>query len=301
VGSTGIPITNFAGNVQTINQKDMPRDLQGFTDVLNQNIGSVHLNDTQGNPYNIDLMYRGFTASPILGSSQGISVFLDGMRVNEPFGDIVAWDLIPQIAIANTLVVPGSNPVYGLNTLGGAVAMTTKRGFTNEGSEAKLTLGSYNRRSIEAEKGGHSENTDYYFATSLYEDSGWATYNPSTVRQFFGKLGFMDEKRDIQFSFAYSDNSLQSINRLCWMVESPEETIVTLKAMVERLQACLKYIKHPYLARMSPTRCYVLNRSLMGCLRSASLERMELEDTNEFEDVLVEMILSQLQISMATH
>ena len=208
VGSTGIPITKFAGNVQTINQKDMPRDLQGFTDVLNQNIGSVHLNDTQGNPYNIDLMYRGFTASPILGSSQGISVFLDGMRVNEPFGDIVAWDLIPQIAIANTLVVPGSNPVYGLNTLGGAVAMTTKRGFTNEGSEAKLTLGSYNRRSIEAEKGGHSENTDYYFATSLYEDSGWATYNPSTVRQFFGKLGFMDEKRDIQFSFAYSDNSL---------------------------------------------------------------------------------------------
>ena len=101
--------------------------------------------------------------------------------------------------------------------------------------------------------------------------------------------------------FAYSDNSLQSINRLCWLVESPEETIVTLKAMVERLQACLKYIKHPYLARMSPTRCYVLNRSLMGCLRSASLERMELEDTNEFEDVLVEMILSQLQISMVTH
>ena len=135
VGSTGIPITKFAGNVQTINQKDMPRDVQGFTDVLNQNIGSVHLNDTQGNPYNIDLMYRGFTASPILGSSQGISVFLDGMRVNEPFGDIVAWDLIPQIAIANTIVVPGSNPVYGLNTLGGAVAMTTKRGFTNEGSD----------------------------------------------------------------------------------------------------------------------------------------------------------------------
>jgi len=208
VGSTGIPITKFAGNVQTINQKDMPQDGQGFTDVLNQNIGSVHLNDTQGNPYNIDLMYRGFTASPILGASQGISVFLDGMRVNEPFGDIVAWDLVPQIAIANTIVVPGSNPVYGLNTLGGAVAMTTKRGFTNEGSEAKLTLGSFNRRSIEAEKGGHSENTDYYFATSLYEDSGWATYNPSTVRQFFGKLGFMDEKRDIQLSMAYTDNSL---------------------------------------------------------------------------------------------
>ena len=208
VGSTGVSIKKFAGNVQTINAKDMPKDAQGFTDVLNQNVGSVHVNDTQGNPYNIDLMYRGFTASPILGSSQGISVFLDGMRVNEPFGDIVAWDLIPQIAVDSTIVVPGSNPVYGLNTLGGAVAMTTKRGFTHQGSEAKLTLGSYNRRSIEAEKGGHSENTDYYLATSLYEDSGWATYNPSKVRQFFGKLGFMDEKRDIQLSMAYTDNSL---------------------------------------------------------------------------------------------
>ena len=208
VGSTGIPLTKFAGNVQTINQKDISKDAQGFTDVLNQNVGSVNLNDTQGNPYNIDLLYRGFTASPILGSSQGISVFLDGMRVNEPFGDIVAWDVIPQIAIANTVVVPGSNPVYGLNTLGGAVAMNTKRGLTSNGSEAKLTLGSFNRRSLEAEKGGHSENTDYYFATSLYDDSGWATYNPSTVRQFFGKLGFMDEKRDIQLSLAYTDNSL---------------------------------------------------------------------------------------------
>ena len=208
VGSTGVSIKKFAGNVQTINAKDMPKDAQGFTDVLNQNIGSVHVNDTQGNPYNIDLMYRGFTASPILGSSQGISVFLDGIRVNEPFGDIVAWDLIPQIAVDSTIVVPGSNPVYGLNTLGGAVAMTTKRGFTHQGTEAKLTLGSYNRRTLEAEKGGHSENTDYYFASSLHEDSGWASYNPSTVRQFFGKLGFLDEKRDIQLSLAYTDNSL---------------------------------------------------------------------------------------------
>ena len=97
--------------------------------------------------------------------------------------------------------------------------------------------------------------------------------------------------------FSFSNQQSQPIHRLCWLVETPEESIKTLNSMVERLRACLKYIKHPYLSRMSPTRCYILNRSLMGCLRSASLERLELENTKEFEDVLVEMILGQLQLT----
>jgi len=97
--------------------------------------------------------------------------------------------------------------------------------------------------------------------------------------------------------FAFNKDEFQSIKRLCWLVETPEESGRTLQIMVDRLRACLKYIKHPYLSRMSPTRCYVLNRSLMGCLRSASLERFELENAREFEDVLVEMILGQLQLS----
>ena len=101
--------------------------------------------------------------------------------------------------------------------------------------------------------------------------------------------------------FAFSNYEFQSIKRLCWLVETPEETSNTLQIMVDRLRACLKYIKHPYLSRMSPTRCYVLNRSLMGCLRSASLERLELENAREFEDVLVEMILGQLQLSTQTN
>jgi AcrR family transcriptional regulator len=100
--------------------------------------------------------------------------------------------------------------------------------------------------------------------------------------------------------FAFSNDEFQSIKRLCWLVETPEETSNTLQIMVDRLRACLKYIKHPYLARMSATRCYILNRSLMGCLRSASLERLELENAQEFEDVLVEMILGQLQLSTQT-
>ena len=208
VGGTAIPLSKFAGNVQTINHSELPNNAQNIADVLNQSIGSININDTQGNPYNVDLNYRGFTSSPVLGTPQGISVFLDGMRINEPFGDTVAWDLVPQIAIANATLIPGSNPVYGLNTLGGAVALNTKSGFSFPGTNAKVTLGSYQRRSIDAEQGGHGENTDYYVAASLYDDKGWALYNPSQVRQFFSKFGFQDNQRDIDFSIAFNDNDL---------------------------------------------------------------------------------------------
>ena len=208
VGGTGISEDKYPGNVQIINHKDMPQNAQHLPDLLNQSIGSVNLNETQGNPYVVDLNYRGFTASPVLGTPQGISVFVDGMRFNEPFGDVVSWDLIPQIAIANVTVVPGSNPVFGLNTLGGAIALNTKSGFAFPGGSAKVTLGSFGRRSLDAEQGGHGENVDYYVATSLYNDRGWAAYNSSSIRQFFGKVGFQNDRTDIDLTLMYADNLL---------------------------------------------------------------------------------------------
>lgn len=101
--------------------------------------------------------------------------------------------------------------------------------------------------------------------------------------------------------FAIGDDRKQSMNRLCWLVETPEETTQTMKAMVDRLRACFKYIQHPYLSRMTSIRCYVLNRSLMGCLRSTALERVEIEDPQEFEDAFVEMILGQLQLNASVN
>jgi AcrR family transcriptional regulator len=100
---------------------------------------------------------------------------------------------------------------------------------------------------------------------------------------------------------AIGDERQQALNRLCWLVETPEETTQTMKTMVERLRDCFKYIQHPYLSRMTSIRCYVLNRSLMGCMRSTALERVEIEDPQEFEYAFVEMILGQLQLNAAVH
>ena len=70
-----------------------------LTEFMSSRMRSVNVNDYQGNPFQMDVQYRGFTASPQLGTPQGLSVFVDGVRVNEPFGDVVNWDLIPLNAI----------------------------------------------------------------------------------------------------------------------------------------------------------------------------------------------------------
>jgi outer membrane cobalamin receptor len=102
----------------------------------------VHVNEVQGNPFQMDVNYRGYTASPLLGTPQGLSVYFDGVRINQPFGDVVSWDLIPKAAIASMNLMPGSNPLFGLNTLGGALAIQTKEGRSHPGSSVQVTGGS---------------------------------------------------------------------------------------------------------------------------------------------------------------
>jgi iron complex outermembrane receptor protein len=201
---------------------EVPRNVQRLTaaqlnqakardasDALNQLAGSVNINDTQGNPFQPDVNFRGFTASPVLGTPQGVSVFLDGVRVNEAFGDSVNWDLIPSSAIAGLEVIPGSDPVFGLNTLGGAVAVTTKRGFDSAGTVVESYGGSFGRRVAEFETGGHGGRLDYFLTGNLFDEDGWGEHNPTHVRQGFGKVGYRDDRNDVTLSFTYADNRLE--------------------------------------------------------------------------------------------
>ena len=65
-------------------------DLSNF---LTRRVNGVFANEVQNNPFQPDINYRGYTASPLLGTPQGISVYMDGVRLNQPFGDVVSWDL----------------------------------------------------------------------------------------------------------------------------------------------------------------------------------------------------------------
>jgi outer membrane receptor protein involved in Fe transport len=180
-----------------------------LSDFLNRRLNGVFVNEMQSNPFQPDLNYRGYTASPLLGTPQGLSIYMDGVRLNQPFGDVVSWDLIPRMAIASTTLMPGSNPLFGLNTLGGALSLQTKDGRSSPGTSVRALYGSDMRRAIEFEHGGsRASGRHWYLAGTLFAEDGWRDNSPSEVGQIFGKLGWHQAKSDTALSVAYANTSL---------------------------------------------------------------------------------------------
>lgn len=206
----GVPRSQVPAAVQSGNAQDIERSgARGIADYLQRGFNGVFVNELQGNPFQPDVNYRGYTASPLLGTPQGLSLYLDGVRLNQPFGDVVSWDLIPRAAIATVSLLPGSNPMYGLNTLGGAIAMQTKDGLRHAGSSAQAKLGSWGRRSAEFEHGAsNAAGLDWYVTGSAFGEDGWRTASPSKVSQWFGKLGWSGGSTRAWASFAYTDSQL---------------------------------------------------------------------------------------------
>ncbi len=206
----GQPRNEIAAPVQSATSQQMRQSgALDLSDFMNRALGGVHVNDMQGNPYQLDVNYRGYTASPLLGTPQGLSVYMDGVRMNQPFGDVVSWDLIPKGAIASLTLMPGSNPLFGLNTLGGALSVQTKDGRSHPGTSLELTLGSHQRRALEFEHGGfNARGLSWYVNANLFSEAGWRDASPSNVRQFFGKLGWQDASTDLKLTLAHADNQL---------------------------------------------------------------------------------------------
>ncbi|MCM0045447.1 MAG: TonB-dependent receptor [Burkholderiaceae bacterium] len=187
----GIEKDKLPYDVQTVTDEQLYRGQSlNLTDYMSRNLLGVNINEVQGSPFQADITYRGFRLSGILGSSQGMSVYLDGVRVNEPFGDVVNWDMIPEAAIGNVTLVPGSNPVYGLNTLGGALAFTTKSGLTTKGGEARLQAGSFGRARADVSYGSRGDDGYHSFvAATGFREDGWRDYSSGNLGNVFAKIG----------------------------------------------------------------------------------------------------------------
>ena len=220
--SIGLPLNIIPANIQIFDSKDL-RNQPGvtFADQLINNAQGVTFSETQGNPWQPDVMFRGFSASPLAGTPQGMSVYVDGVKVNEAFGDTVHWDLIPNFAIQNMQVVPGSNPVYGMNTLGGAIAIQTKDGRNNRGVALEVEGGSWGRKRALAQFGGVSKDgsVDYFFGAQNIDEDGWRKHSPTHINQTFGKIGWQNEssKLDLSYIGAYNNmigNGLTPIDML---------------------------------------------------------------------------------------
>ena len=205
----GLTKEEIPANVQSISAKEI-KDAHSLsmTDLFNTKLQGVTVNDYQGNPFQMDIQYRGFTAGPQIGTPQGLSVFIDGIRVNEPFGDVVNWDMIPMNAIAGVDLFPGSNPIFGLNTLGGSFALKTKDGFNNTAMDAEVLAGSFGRKQLQMENGWNNGTIAFFGAASLFDENGWRDNSPSEVNQLFGKASYRGDKLDLHFSTLIVDTNL---------------------------------------------------------------------------------------------
>lgn len=199
-----------AAPVQTASAEDVKRThALDLTEFMRRSLGSVYVNDVQNNPLQPDVNYRGYTASPLLGTPQGMSVYLDGMRLNQSFGDVVSWDLIPKQAISTMTLMPGSNPLFGLNTLGGALSLKTKDGYSDPGYAVGLNYGSHSQRQAEVEAGGHTASGFHWYGTAnKLKDDGWRDDSPTDAAQVFGKLGWRGAATEVAATGAYADTDL---------------------------------------------------------------------------------------------
>ncbi len=210
LSGSGIDVKKVPANIQTATAKQMEKAQSiSLADYMNRYLGSVHVNEAQNNPLQPDVYYRGFVASPLLGLPQGLSTYLNGVRFNEPFGDSVNWDLLPRGAIDTMELYPGSNPLYGLNSLGGAISLKTKTGFSAPRHQFEAYGGAWDRHSEELTSGWNNGTWGYFIDLHHFDEQGWRNFSPSEANQVFGTLSWQNDRGALDLTLAANDNDLR--------------------------------------------------------------------------------------------
>ena len=166
---------------------------------LNREVSGVGLDSASGNPFQPTFFYHGFAASGLQGTPQGLAVYVNGVRFNQPFGDTVDWDLIPDIAI-DRVNLEGSNPVFGLNALGGSVNIQMKNGFTWQGFETDLSGGSFGQIRGEFQYGKQAGNASTYVAGTALHQNGWRDLQSSDLQNIYADVGWRSERAELHLN-----------------------------------------------------------------------------------------------------
>ena len=206
---SAIPRTRVPAAISVINSNEIEsRSSSSIADLLNERLGTVSLEGVTTNPHQPTLRFRGFTASPLLGLPQGIAVYQNGVRVNEPFGDTVQFDLMPQFAVDRAQLSAGADPTYGLNALGGALALRLKNGFDNPGFRGEFSGGSFGRMTGTAEYGVNKGAWGLYVGTTHFDETGWRVQSPSQITQAVADVAFRSGRTDAGITVTYADTRL---------------------------------------------------------------------------------------------
>src|SRR5205807_9052027 len=205
--SSGMDVDKVPASVNAVGAGQIARTGSlNIADALQQQVPGIIVSDTTGNPFQPDIQFRGFVASPVAGTPQGLAVYQNGVRVNEAFGDIVHWDLIPTAAIRSVTVVT-NNPAFGLNALGGAVNVQMKNGFNYRGAEIDTMGGSFGRMQSSAQWGKQVDNFSLYGALEALHDDGFRNFSASNVRRFYGDVGYKNDVSEVHINMGVADNN----------------------------------------------------------------------------------------------
>ncbi len=197
------------GAVQILSAGDLTREgTPSLTTALSSTLSSVNVNDDMDDPFQPDILYRGFEASPVLGTPEGLAVYQNGVRINEAFGDNVNWDLFPDVAVNNAELV-SSSPLYGLNALGGAVSVTMKNGFTYQGGDLELSGGSFSDRSAVGQFGMNSGDFGFYVAGKALDWDGWRDFSSDKIRSLYAVWSFHTDRTTLDLSYTHADDVME--------------------------------------------------------------------------------------------
>lgn len=206
---TELPAAKLPYDVQSTDDVAFSRaQVSGLADFLDRRLAGVSVNAAQNNPLQPDLQFRGYTATPLLGGSEGLSVYLDGVRINEVLGDTVNWDLVPDAAIERMSLLAGANPVFGLNTLGGAISIRTKSGFSDPGTRFELLGGSFGRTDATFETAGNAGAWGWYVMGRRFDEDGWRDASPSTAKNVYGTLSWRGDDASFDLHLGHGDTDL---------------------------------------------------------------------------------------------
>lgn len=204
---SGMDVDKVAASINAVGAAHIARTGSlNIADVLQQQVPGIIISDATGNPFMPDIQFRGFVASPVAGTPQGLAVYQNGVRVNEAFGDTVNWDLIPTAAIRSVTVVT-NNPAFGLNALGGAVNVQMKDGFNYKGAEISTMGGSFGRIQSSAQYGKQVDNFAVYAALEGLRENGFRNFSESAIRRFYGDVGYRSDSSEFHLNVGAARNN----------------------------------------------------------------------------------------------
>ena len=205
---TGTSALNVPGETQSLDAQQIGNLNQStITEDLARRTPGVSVTNANGSPLSQSLDFRGETASPVPGTPQGLSVYMNGVRINESYGDIVNWDLIPTTAIDKAQIVTGS-PIFGLNALAGAVVLNMKNGFTWQGTEVNLQGGTDYTTQDSLQYGLKKGNWAYYVAMEGVRTNGFRYFGQSDVERGYGDIGYRANGNEIHLSMTGAADGL---------------------------------------------------------------------------------------------